>query len=74
MALVMEGYTAPALFPQVGGAKPFRDGIWSKMRFPFYADRRDGQTIPKDNWEHWLLIKYLLTAPAFAYIISVDVQ
>ncbi len=34
------GYTAPSTFLGVGGHKIFRDDIWGRLRFPFYADHR----------------------------------
>jgi len=34
------GYTAPSTFLGVGGHKIFRDDIWGRLRFPFYADHK----------------------------------
>jgi len=34
------GYVQPRTFLGVGGAKIFRDEIWSTIRFPFFADHR----------------------------------
>lgn len=35
-----EGYLKPATFLGVGGAKIFRDDVYSRLRFPFQADHR----------------------------------
>jgi len=49
-------YAAPFTFLGVGGEKVFRDDIWGKLRFVFYADHRAYQrngiyaTFPQADW------------------------